>query len=94
MFFCGFGSHFGHNFGIKIASKNRSKNQSDFGSILVGCWHPNVVDFGSMLAPKIDQKSRSIFEGKRERMKEGSGGRGGAQEGPFFRAKNDIRQGL
>ena len=57
LIFDGFGSHFGDHFGIKIASKNRSKNQSDFGSILEGFWLPSWLHFGSMLAPKMDQKS-------------------------------------
>ena len=86
----GFGSRFGHHFGIKIASKNRSKNRSDFGWNLEGFGLPIGVHFGSILASKIDQKSRSIFERKRDWTVEGVGGRGGAQEGPFFRAKIDI----
>ena len=58
----GFGSHSGDHVGIKIASKNRLKNQSNFGSILEGFWLPIWLHFGPILAPKIDQKSRSIFE--------------------------------
>ena len=52
-------------FGTILRSKSNLKidkqNQSDFGLILEGF----RVQFGSMLAPKIDQKSRSIFEGKK-----------------------------
>ena len=64
MIFGAFGDHFGEPFGIKIASKTRSKNQSDFGSILEGFWLPIWLHFGAILAPKIDQKSESKFEGK------------------------------
>ena len=55
-----------------------------------GFWLPKWVDFWSILGSKINKKSRSVFEGKRERMEEGVGGKGGAHEGPFFRAKIDI----
>ena len=65
----GFGYHFGDHFGIKSASKNRSKNQSDFGSIFDGFWLPFWDHFGPILAPKIDQKSRSIFVGKRDGLR-------------------------
>ena len=67
MIFNGFGDHFGEHFGIKIASKTRSKNHTDFGLILDGFWLPISLHFGSMLAPKIDQKSRSNFVGKKGR---------------------------
>ena len=61
-----FRGHVGEHFGIKIASKNQAKNQSDFGSILEGCWLPIWVLFGPILAPRIDPKSRSIFIEKRD----------------------------
>ena len=70
----GFGCYFRDHFGIKVAFKNQSKNQSDFGSILEGFWPPNGIKFWSIFAPKIDQKSRSIFE----RFFENPGGRVGA----------------
>ena len=60
--FCSFGSHFGEHFGTTNASKTRSKNQSDFGSIWEGFWLPIWINFETILAPKIDQKSRSIFD--------------------------------
>ena len=80
-----FGAPFLHQYRIQ---KSIKKNHSDFGWILQGFWLSNGVKVGPILAPKINQKSRSIFERKRERMKEGSGGRGGAQEGPFFSRKD------
>ena len=86
MIFHGFGYHFGMHFGMKIASKNRSKNQSDFGSILEGFWLQIWLHFGTILAPKIDQKSGSIFIGKRGWI----GGR--KSESPESRA--GIREGL
>ena len=55
----GFWTHFGEHFGIKIASKNRWKNQSDFGSIFEGFGLPIWLHFGPILAPKIDQESKS-----------------------------------
>ena len=64
MFFYDFRDRFWNHFGIKIASKNRSKNQSDLGSIFDGFWLPMWLHFGQILAPKIDQKSESKFEGK------------------------------
>ena len=73
--------------GTKIEPKSHRKFDEngvgifiDFGMILA----PIGVHFGPILAPKIDQKSRSIFEGKRGWTTEGSGGRGGAQEVFFF----------
>ena len=84
MIFDGFGSHFGKHFGIKIASNNRSKNQSDFGSILEGFFLPLWIHFGQILAPKIDQKSRSIFDMILNNLRGGSGGTGGAQGGPNY----------
>ena len=61
MIFDAFGVHFGSPFGIKIASTNRPKKHTDFGSIFDGFWLPFWTHFGTILAPKIDQKSRSIF---------------------------------
>ena len=94
MIFDGLGDHFGDHFGIKIASKSRSKNQLDFGSIFDGFWLPFWAHFGPILPPKIDQKSRSIFVGKRARIMwpkrmygdswSESGVPGGAQGGPIF----------
>ena len=81
---------FGDHFGIKIASKNRWKNRSDFGWILEGFRLPNGVKVGPILAPKIDQKSKSIFERFLENRGGRVGARGVASEGPFFRAKIDI----
>ena len=69
MIFDCFEDHFGEPFGIKIASKTRSKNQSDFGSIFDGFWLPFWAHFGPILTPKIDQKSRSIFVGKRDGLR-------------------------
>ena len=60
----GFGVHFGEPFGIKIASKSLTKMHTDFGSIFYGFWLQIRLDFGPILAPKIDQKSDSKFEGK------------------------------
>ena len=83
MIFDGFGYHFGEHFGITIASKNQAKNQSKFGSILEGFWLPIWLHFRQMLAPRINQKSRSkksIFGESRER----SGVPGGAQGAPNY----------
>ena len=65
----GFGEHFVEPFGIKIVSKTQSKNHTDFGPILEGFWLPIWFHFGPILAPKIDQKSRSIFVGKRHGLR-------------------------
>ena len=85
-----FGTHFWHHSGIKIASKNQSKNHSDFGSILEGFWLPIEVHFGPILAPNIDQKSRSNFERKKDWMEEGVGGKGGAREDPISKEVKNI----
>ena len=84
MIFNGFGCHFGDHFGIKSASKNRSKNQSDFGSILEGFWLPIWLHFGPILAPKIDQKSRSIFDTILKSVRSESGVPKVAQGGPNY----------
>ena len=80
MIFDGFGDHFGEPFGIKIASKTRSKKHADFGSILDGFWLPIWRHFGPILAPKIDQKSRSIFDAILKRWRESPGSRAGLRE--------------
>ena len=80
----GFGSHVGDHFGIKIASKNRSKNRSDFGWILEGFWLPNGVKVGPILAPKIDQKARSIFERFLKNRGDGSAAEAGLRRVLFF----------
>ena len=93
MNFDGSGYRFGDHFGIKIASKNRSKNQSDFGSILEGFWLPIWLHFGPILAPKIDQKSRS----KKDRFLENVRGESGVpkvvQGGPIYH-RNPIDKGI
>jgi len=61
---------FGHHFGTKVASKKRSENRIDLRWILERFLLPDGIKLEPILAPKIDQKSRSIFEGKRERMKD------------------------
>ena len=68
MIFDAFGEHFGEPFGIKIASKTRSKKHADFGSISDGLWLPIWIDFGPILALKIDQKSESNLKEKEPRM--------------------------
>ena len=93
MIFDGLGDHFGNHFGIRIASKSRSKNQSDFGSIFNGFWLPIWLHLGPIMAPKIDQKSRSIFVRKRARNGEPNLGVQGLKnfsgEGP--KDQQDIR---
>ena len=93
MIFDAFGDHFGEAFGIKIASKTRSKKHADFGSIFYGFWLPFWAHFGPILAPKIDQKSRSIFVGKRDGLRNDFLGDRGTKnvsgEGP--KDQQDIR---
>ena len=90
----GFGVHFGEPFGIKIASKTWSKNQTDFLSIFDGFWLPIWLHFGPILAPKIDQKSRSIFVWKRGWISDPSFGvrspGAGSGEGPKDQQDTDI----
>ena len=65
--------------GTILGSKSHPK--TDVGSILEGFWPPTRIHFGPILAPKIDRKSRSIFDAIFKNLRGESGVGGGAQGG-------------
>ena len=82
MIFDGLGDHFGDHIGIKIAFKIRLKNQTDFASILDGFCLSFRAHFGSILVPKIDQKSRSE-KGRKSSMQVTQAMQHGGRLGPL-----------
>ena len=58
----GLGGIVGTILGSTSHPKTDKKHQADSGSILEGFWLPNEAHVGSILALKIDRKSRSMFD--------------------------------
>ena len=80
--------------GTILASKSHQKIDGKIDQILDGFWKDFGSQMGSKLGPfwlqkAIKNQGRFLKE-KADGLRKGVGGRGGAQEGHFFRAKIDI----